>query len=348
MINTNNEALNIISSIQQKELTDNNISLISQNPLNQSSFLQKKRLLEIDNNYEQNLLQLIANSTFLTNYLLNEYRRNLGFYSQLTNPLCIYDNNSNLNKLVLNNFSHIYPNSLFKEYIINNSFINNNIYTENNNMKENQLNDLFSNNFNIEKNKEIFNYKTNNANERINDNNVNDSKIPGIPPNKPKLNNNCLFKITHVRKSKNKKREFRKKYIKQMQNNNEIKVLKNNKVVYVNTFLLKSYSTSKNIQKFNKIKFVERNKRSSRFRGVSKNGNQWQVLIMINKKKSYIGSFSSEELAARIYDIFALKNRGLKARTNFKYTSQQIKKICEINIDIKEKNISETISQLIV
>ena len=152
--------------------------------------------------------------------------------------------------------------------------------------------------------------------------------------------------MSFIQKTKIIKKKITKKYINQGENNNEIKVLKNNKVVYVNTYLLNSYSTSKNIKKLNKIAFIGRNKRSSKYRGVSKNGNQWQVLMMLNKNKSYIGSYPSEELAARIYDILAIKNRGIKARTNFIYNSKQLKRICEIDIDIKSKNISEIISQL--
>ena len=56
--------------------------------------------------------------------------------------------------------------------------------------------------------------------------------------------------------------------------NNEIKVLKNNKAVYVNTYLLNCPSASKNLKKLNKITFIGKSKRSSKFRGVSKNGNQ--------------------------------------------------------------------------
>ena len=70
--------------------------------------------------------------------------------------------------------------------------------------------------------------------------------------------------------------------------------------------------------------------------------------MMINKNKSYIGSYPSEELAARIYDILALKNRGIKARTNFIYNSKQIKTICELDIDIKSKDIEDIISHLIL
>ena len=131
------------------------------------------------------------------------------------------------------------------------------------------------------------------------------------------------------------------------ENNNEIKVLKNNKVVYINTYLLNSYSSSRNIKTLNNIAFVGRNKRSSQYRGVSKNGNLWQVLMAINNNKYYIGSYPSEELAARIYDILAIKNRGVKARTNFVYNNNQIKKICESEIDLKSANISDIIEQLI-
>ena len=153
-----------------------------------------------------------------------------------------------------------------------------------------------------------------------------------------------IFNVVQEDKPKNK---LNKRNVLNTENNNEIKVLKNNKVVYINTYLLNSHSSSKNIKKLNKIAFVGRNKRSSQYRGVSKNGYQWQVLMMINNSKYYIGSYPSEELAARIYDILAIKNRGVKARTNFVYNNDQIKKICENEIDLKSENISDIIDQLI-
>ena len=67
---------------------------------------------------------------------------------------------------------------------------------------------------------------------------------------------------------------------------------------------------------------------------------------MINNKKSYIGSFLSEELAARVYDILSIKNRGIKARTNFIFNNIQKNNISESKINIKSCNISDIINQL--
>lgn len=136
-----------------------------------------------------------------------------------------------------------------------------------------------------------------------------------------------------------------KNYLLNSYTNNEIKVLKNNKVVFINSYFLNSYSTSRAIKKLSKIKFLKRKKRSSKYRGVSKNGNKFQVLMMINKKRCYKGSYSSEVLAARIYDIHAIKTRGIKARTNFVYNNIQIKKIYEQKINIDK--ISDIMAQLI-
>ena len=71
----------------------------------------------------------------------------------------------------------------------------------------------------------------------------------------------------------------------------------------------------------------ERKPRSSKFRGVSKNGKHWQVLIMIKQKKRYIGNFSNEEEAAREYDKIAIQFHGPKAKTNFLYSEDEVKTI---------------------
>ncbi len=132
----------------------------------------------------------------------------------------------------------------------------------------------------------------------------------------------------------------------EFETNNAIKVLKNKKIVYINKDLLNNYSTSRAINKAKNINFVIRNKTSSKYRGVSRNGIKWQILIMVNNKKYYIGSYLSEELAARVYDIHAIKMRGIKARTNFPYNNIQLKNIFEKNINIKCEQISEIMKQI--
>lgn len=127
---------------------------------------------------------------------------------------------------------------------------------------------------------------------------------------------------------------------------NEIKVLKKKKRVYIDRYFLNTNSTSRDTKKLKKNKFIIRNKTSSKYRGVSKNGNKWQVLIQINKKQSYIGSYLSEEFAARVYDVLAIKNRGIKAKTNFIYNNIQKNNISKSKINIKSDNISDIIKQL--
>lgn len=59
--------------------------------------------------------------------------------------------------------------------------------------------------------------------------------------------------------------------------------------------------------------------RGSKYRGVSRNGKTWQVLIMINRNKNYIGNFKSEDEAAKAYDEYAMKFHKNKARLNFSH-----------------------------
>ena len=130
-------------------------------------------------------------------------------------------------------------------------------------------------------------------------------------------------------------------------NSNELKVMKNNKIVYANyidSFTNLNYFKDKNK---NKLNIIRRGKRGSKYRGVSRNGNQWQVLIMSKNSKSYVGLYPKEELAARIYDILAIKKKGVKARTNFQYNSEKVYKIFSSNIDIKAKNIDQIINDLL-
>lgn len=49
-----------------------------------------------------------------------------------------------------------------------------------------------------------------------------------------------------------------------------------------------------------------RSQRGSRFRGVSKNGHKWQVMIVKGELRKYLGAISSEEQAARFYDKYSI------------------------------------------
>ena len=43
---------------------------------------------------------------------------------------------------------------------------------------------------------------------------------------------------------------------------------------------------------------------------------------MVHQKKRYIGSYSIEEQAARVYDKYVIALFGIQAKPNFSYTKQ--------------------------
>ena len=55
-----------------------------------------------------------------------------------------------------------------------------------------------------------------------------------------------------------------------------------------------------------------RSYRGSKFRGVSKNGSKWQVMIVRGKLKKYIGAIENEEVAGILYDKYAIIIQGLQ------------------------------------
>ena len=50
---------------------------------------------------------------------------------------------------------------------------------------------------------------------------------------------------------------------------------------------------------------------------------------MVHKKKRYVGSYLSQEEAARNYDKVALQHHGIRARTNYFYSDKEIKEIMQ-------------------
>lgn len=62
--------------------------------------------------------------------------------------------------------------------------------------------------------------------------------------------------------------------------------------------------------KFKSSLVQTRSHRGSRFRGVSRNGIKYQVMIVFGQVKKYIGAIGSEETAGRLYDKYALIMQG--------------------------------------
>ena len=183
----------------------------------------------------------------------------------------------------------------------------------------------------------------NNKNTNTNSNNTTNNIQPKntiieskIPPKKI----TPLFNIKESSLSKEKEKLIKTKLTMRKRK----RFIKNNKLVFVqidkendkkdNDKETELNEENKNEESLNSEKVSELiNKntkpRGSRYRGVSKNGSQWQVLIMVKKKKRYLGSFSNEEEAARAYDKVALQHHGIKAKTNYDYTKEEVKEIME-------------------
>jgi len=68
---------------------------------------------------------------------------------------------------------------------------------------------------------------------------------------------------------------------------------------------------------------------SSEYTGVSwvKRSKKWQATTKKGKELVYLGVFTKEEDAAHAYDEASILLRGIGARTNFKYTDDQVTRI---------------------
>jgi len=65
-------------------------------------------------------------------------------------------------------------------------------------------------------------------------------------------------------------------------------------------------------------------KTRSNYIGVTKNASHWQALISVQKRKTYIGTYSNEREAAVAFDFICILLHKLTAKTNFNYTKGDI------------------------
>jgi hypothetical protein len=83
-------------------------------------------------------------------------------------------------------------------------------------------------------------------------------------------------------------------------------------------------------------------KQRANFIGVSKNGANWQSLIVINNVKVYLGTYKTQEEAARTFDFHSMVVKYKSARVNYDYTARDFMKM----IEIFDRNNNEFIANL--
>ena len=74
---------------------------------------------------------------------------------------------------------------------------------------------------------------------------------------------------------------------------------------------------------------VRMSNRRSHYTGVFKNGDNWQALISIQKRKTYIGTYTNELEAAKVFDFYSILLNNITATTNFDYTKKDIIEMIE-------------------
>lgn len=70
-------------------------------------------------------------------------------------------------------------------------------------------------------------------------------------------------------------------------------------------------------------------KQRAKYIGVSKNGKNWQSLIVINNIKVYLGTYKTQMEAAVMFDFHSILMKGDKARVNNDYTAAQVLNMVE-------------------
>jgi len=68
----------------------------------------------------------------------------------------------------------------------------------------------------------------------------------------------------------------------------------------------------------------------SNFIGVSKNGNHWQSLIVINNTKVYLGTYKTQKEAAVMFDFHSLVVHYKWAKVNFNYSADDLIKMIQV------------------
>lgn len=179
---------------------------------------------------------------------------------------------------------------------------------------------------------EINFYNNNNLNLYNNDKNIENLNKNDLHKNNIIKNNFDKSNFNYFNILKN---EIKSNINIEIKNNNQYTIELKENAKY-----LKIKHESNNIinkKKKNKFKI-----KLSRYKGVSKNKKKWQSYIWFNGKNNYLGTYNSEKIAAKIYDIMAIKKKGNKAKTNFQYNMKQINEISKTNIDYY-KNIIDLI-----
>ena len=81
----------------------------------------------------------------------------------------------------------------------------------------------------------------------------------------------------------------------------------------------KIYNKQQNKKHIRMLPKYKRRNRGSKYRGVCRKRTKWEAIIMINRQRINVGTYDTEEEAAKAYDKFAITFHKEKAKTNFIY-----------------------------
>ena len=315
--------------------------------------LKNNQSKEIDsNNISGNLFNSLSNNFSFLNGNHDPSNLNINNQNLLKNLFQQQNNNTNNNFPYPNIMSNLQNNLYLRNFPTISSINNSNLCTNNLNNNIKPQSQIIPNiNYQPQPQIPIINNKEqkNNLNKNTENNNKNSEK--NKIKIKPKLKLTTLIKpkpglklfVTKVPKDE---------IANQLINRKRRRFIKNKKLVFIPTdseninqdnILTNDQIDSKDNNNigaeklkhneeisendFNELLTKNLKPRGSKYRGVSRNGSQWQVLIMVEKKKRYVGSFSNEEEAARAYDKVALQHHGIKAKTNFDYSKEELENI---------------------